>query len=51
LARVARGRIVLVSLRPIAAGEELTFDYHLTGDGREIACSCGAATCRGRIQQ
>jgi SET domain-containing protein len=50
-ARVTRGRIVLVSLRPIAAGEELTLDYHLTGDCREIACSCGAATCRGHIQQ
>ena len=50
-ARVGRGRIVLVSLRAIAAGEELTLDYHLTGDCPEIQCLCGAAACRGRLQR
>ena len=50
-ARVGRGRIVLVSLRAITAGEELTLDYHLTGDCPEIPCLCGAAACRGRLQR
>jgi len=45
-------RIEVRALRPIAAGEELTFDYdtfeyeveHLGGQ-----CRCGAAKCRGRV--
>jgi len=45
-------RIEVRALRPIAAGEELTFDYdtfeyeveHLGGE-----CRCGAAKCRGRV--
>jgi len=50
-ARVARGRIFLVSLRRIAAGEELTFDYQLTGDCPQIACLCGSPTCRGHMNR
>ncbi len=50
-ARATRGRIFLVSLRPIAAGEELTLDYHLTGDCPQIPCSCGSAACRGYVNQ
>jgi SET domain-containing protein len=50
-ARATRGRIFLVSLRRIAAGEELTFDYHLTGDYPEIPCSCGSATCQGYVNR
>jgi SET domain-containing protein len=50
-ARATRGRIFLVSLRRISAGEELTFDYHLTADYPEIPCSCGSTTCRGYVNR
>jgi uncharacterized protein len=46
-----RGQIVLVARRPIAAGEELCYDYAMT-DGcayDEFACHCGSALCRGRV--
>jgi hypothetical protein len=44
------GNVVLVAMRDIAAGEELTTDYALfdTPAG-EMACACGAPSCRGRI--
>jgi SET domain-containing protein len=42
-----RGRIWIMSIRPIAAGEELTYDYNLyDGDEDEARCYCGAPTCR-----
>jgi hypothetical protein len=37
-----------VALRPIPAGEELTYDYAFTAEVAE-PCACGAATCRGLI--
>jgi uncharacterized protein len=50
----ARDRMVIQALRPIRAGEELTYDYNLTTDDPltdEIcelwACRCGAECCRG----
>lgn len=46
-----RGAITLVADRPIAPGEEITFDY-ATCDSQpynEFECRCGAATCRGRV--
>lgn len=46
VARVRWGRIWLVSLRRIEKGEELFFDYHLTG-AVPMKCHCGAAGCRG----
>lgn len=44
------GNIVLVAMRDIRAGEELTTDYALFDDydGR-LTCTCGAAGCRGTI--
>lgn len=48
VARLHGGRIWMVSLRRLAKGEELLFDYQLTG--RElIPCHCGAAGCRGSL--
>jgi uncharacterized protein len=42
-----RGRVWVMSLRTIAPGEELTYDYNLyDGDEDEARCYCGAATCR-----
>jgi SET domain-containing protein len=41
------GRVWVMSLRSIAPGEELTYDYNLyDGDEDEARCYCGAATCR-----
>ena len=45
------GRIWIIALRDIAAGEELTYDYNLY-DGDEddqSPCSCGARSCRGTL--
>ncbi len=44
------GNIVLVAMRPVAPGEELTTDYALFDDyDGEMACSCGTAACRGVV--
>ena len=49
-------RVYLEALRPIAAGEELAYDYQLERGGwpsaeweRRYACRCGAVTCRGTM--
>ena len=42
-----RGRVWVMSIRPIKAGEELTYDYNLyDGDEDDARCYCGAASCR-----
>jgi hypothetical protein len=45
------GQITLVAMRDIAPGEEITFDYAMADSSSfdEFDCSCGAATCRGRV--
>jgi uncharacterized protein len=44
------GNTVLVAMRAIAPGEELTTDYALFDDSDEVmACRCAAASCRGTI--
>jgi len=45
------GNIVLVAMRDIAAGEELTIDYAMfdTLDAG-MTCRCGSAACRGTIR-
>ncbi|HVH97101.1 MAG TPA: SET domain-containing protein-lysine N-methyltransferase [Enhygromyxa sp.] len=46
-----RGQLSLVALRPIAAGEEVCYDYAMS-DGSaydEFPCDCGAGRCRGRV--
>lgn len=51
----ANGRIdvVIETLRPIAAGEELFIDYALQADAdadpAHFACHCGAPACRGTL--
>jgi uncharacterized protein len=50
-ARVARGRIFFISIRSIAAGEELTLDYNLDNDGTNMPCACGMKQCRGRVNK
>jgi len=43
------GRVWVMAIRDIAAGEELTYDYCLyDGEGDE-PCYCGAGNCRGTM--
>jgi uncharacterized protein len=49
-AELVNGRIWIVALRDIRAGEEVTFDYgYDLDDYREHPCRCGAAECAGYI--
>ncbi len=50
------GRIFLETIRPVAAGAELTYDYRLRRPQplprdwrRRYACRCGAPRCRGTM--
>ena len=45
------GNIVVVAMRDIAPGEELTFDYAMSdgSDYDEFDCHCGETACRGQI--
>lgn len=49
VARVRKGRVMLVSLRRIEAGEELLLDYRVVGDVPLMPCRCGASVCRGYL--
>jgi uncharacterized protein len=45
-----RGRVWIVAIRNIAAGEEITYDYCLyDGGDDEAICNCGAKKCRGSM--
>jgi uncharacterized protein len=45
-----RGRVYIKSIRAIAAGEEITYDYCLYDGGDDPAvCNCGAKKCRGTM--
>jgi SET domain-containing protein len=53
---IHRGRVFVVAIKPVAAGEELFYDYAYERDGsetpedeRRYACHCGARRCRGTI--
>ena len=44
------GNVVLVAMRDIAAGEELTTDYALFDDYKgSMECHCGRPQCRGAV--
>jgi hypothetical protein len=44
------GRVFIVAIRAIAAGEELTYEYNLhDSDDDEADCFCGAGKCRGTM--
>lgn len=44
------GRIYIMAIRDIAAGEELTYEYNLhDSDDEPGICHCGAAGCRGTM--
>lgn len=40
--------IVIVALRDLEAGEELTYDYRFSSD-EDLQCNCGSASCRGTV--
>jgi SET domain-containing protein len=45
-----QGQIVLVAMKNIRAGEELTHDWATTDDlDYEMRCKCGSRSCRGTI--
>jgi hypothetical protein len=50
-----RRRIWIYALREIEPGEELTYDYNLTGDddvesqAEQYPCRCGTSSCRGTM--
>ena len=44
-----RGRVWVMSIRPIQAGEELTYDYNLYDGEDDAPCFCGAKRCRGSL--
>jgi uncharacterized protein len=49
VARIVKGHILYVSLRPIRQGEELTIDYHFDKKVEKVPCRCGSLKCRGTI--
>ena len=46
---ICKDHILYMSKRKIAAGEELTVDYHFSTKVERVPCLCGAAKCRGAI--
>ncbi|HEV2200291.1 MAG TPA: SET domain-containing protein-lysine N-methyltransferase [Bryobacteraceae bacterium] len=51
VARVVKGHILYMSLRPIRRGEELLVDYNFSKKGERTVCRCGAKNCRGMIEK
>lgn len=43
------GRVYIESIRDIAPGEELTYDYCLYDGDDDAPCSCGSKNCRGSM--
>ena len=44
------GRIYIIAIRNVAAGEELTYEYNLhDSDEAGADCYCGAGACRGTM--
>jgi uncharacterized protein len=43
------GRVYIESIRNIAAGEELTYDYCLYDGDDDAPCTCGSKNCRGSM--
>jgi len=44
-----RGKMWIIALRDIEAGEELTYDYNLYDGEDDAPCLCGARRCRGSL--
>lgn len=48
-AMIMHEHILFMSRRWIAAGEELTLDYHIGKNAKRIPCVCGTPDCRGTL--
>lgn len=46
-----RGQVLLVAMRTISPGEEITYDYAMSdaSDYDEFRCACGSSLCRGQV--
>jgi hypothetical protein len=45
-----RGRLQIVAMRNIAAGEEITFDYAMSETSEySMLCRCGQSNCRKTV--
>lgn len=46
-----KGHVMMVAMRNISPGEEITYDYAMTDADFDYAfdCACGAKGCRGRV--
>ena len=42
-------RVYIITLRDVAAGEELTYDYWLYDGDDDAPCYCGSKSCRGSM--
>jgi SET domain-containing protein len=51
ISRVMKGHILYMSLRVIRPSEELTIDYRFADSPQRTRCCCGAAICRGTIEE
>lgn len=47
--QVEDGEVRFFALQDLAPGDEITVDYGLTHHEGRLACSCGAAGCRGSL--
>ncbi|MEP6741485.1 MAG: SET domain-containing protein-lysine N-methyltransferase [bacterium] len=47
--KILYGHILFIALRDIRPGEEVTIDYESTLHSNKKRCICGAASCRGTI--
>src|SRR5215467_2762750 len=48
--KTVNGRRLVLALRDIPAGEEITYDYCINSDGETVwICHCGATRCRHQI--
>lgn len=47
--KVIHGHILFFALRDVEPGEEITLDYGESYHSDRKRCSCGAPSCRGRI--
>jgi SET domain-containing protein len=49
--KIVRGHILFFALRDIESGEEILLDYEESYHSNKKQCSCGAPSCRGRINK
>jgi tetratricopeptide (TPR) repeat protein len=51
ISHIRSGRVFYYSTRRIRPGEELLIDYRFSKDDERVPCHCGAANCRGTINE